>query len=269
MRLSNHDRRKPVFTMRAQELADFMAAAAPAPRGKKTCDGFKAGDPDTELSGIGVTWMVTMPIIHQAVQAGINCLITHEPTFYNHWDDLHASDGLASAKQRLIAQQGLVIYRLHDGWDVYPVDGILDSWARLLGWSEEIGFDGAHKVYHLPPITLHDLALHVKTEMALAAIRYHGDPARSITKTVLGVGAWGQIDDVRAALALGADCLVTGETCEWQALRYAEDAGLGMIVAGHINSENPGLRNLAAFIRGRLPIRPVVFLDAGEPYRYF
>jgi len=55
MRLSNHDRRKPVFVMRAQELADFLTAEAPAPIEKKTCDGFKAGDPGTELSGIGVT----------------------------------------------------------------------------------------------------------------------------------------------------------------------------------------------------------------------
>ena len=90
-----------------------------------------------------------------------------------------------------------------------------------------------------------------------------------ITTIALGVGAWGQIDDVRAALKLGVDCLVAGETCEWQALRYAEDAGLGMIIAGHVNSENPGLLSLAEFLRGKLAIRPVVFLDAGDPYQYF
>src|SRR4051812_13299223 len=45
-------------------------------------DGFKAGNPETAVRGIATTAMATMDVLRQASKAGLNLIVTHEPTFY-------------------------------------------------------------------------------------------------------------------------------------------------------------------------------------------
>ena len=42
-----------------------------------------------------------------------------------------------------------------------------------------------------------------------------------------------------------------------------------IIVLGHERSEEPGMKYLGDWLSFLLPDLPVVFLDAGEPFRYF
>ena len=49
-------------------------------------DTFKAGDPDTPVTGIAVTMMATLDVLQRAAAAGDNLIITHEPTFFDHLD---------------------------------------------------------------------------------------------------------------------------------------------------------------------------------------
>jgi hypothetical protein len=51
---------------------------------KDTVDTFKAGNPDTVVTGIAVTMMATMDVLKRASGNGLNLVITHEPTFYAH-----------------------------------------------------------------------------------------------------------------------------------------------------------------------------------------
>ena len=256
--------------LRVSDLDRFFRGLLPERSAARTCDGLKAGDPATNITGVAVTWMADLAALREAVRLGFNCVVTHEPTFYNHWDRLEglAEDAQVKAKQELIQRHNLVIYRVHDCWDTFPRYGVLDSWAAALGLADESASDGFHMVYALPPATLAETALDIKTKMRLPGLRVYGDPARTLSKFALGIGFWGQLDDVRAVLALGAECLVAGETCEWQAVSYARDAGLAVIAAGHRASENPGLRNLADYLRERLDGVPVAFLEGGEECSY-
>src|SRR5581483_192527 len=49
-----------------------------------TVDTFKAGDPDTPVTGIATTMMATFDVLKRAAARGDNLIITHEPTFFNH-----------------------------------------------------------------------------------------------------------------------------------------------------------------------------------------
>src|SRR5579885_167812 len=51
-----------------------------------TVDNFKAGNPDTPVTGVAVTMMATMDVLQRASAKGLNFVITHEPTFYAHLD---------------------------------------------------------------------------------------------------------------------------------------------------------------------------------------
>ena len=52
----------------------------------QTVDTFKAGDPDTPVTGVATTMMATFDVLERAAASGNNLIITHEPTFYGHLD---------------------------------------------------------------------------------------------------------------------------------------------------------------------------------------
>ncbi len=82
----------------------------------ETVDTFKAGNPETAVSGIATTGMATFDVLKRAAKSGRNFVITHEPTFYNHLDQTAAfeQDATYQAKQRFIREQNLVVWRFHD-----------------------------------------------------------------------------------------------------------------------------------------------------------
>src|ERR1700683_315379 len=56
----------------------------------QTVDTFKAGDPDTLVTGIATTMMATFDVLERAAASGKNLIVTHEPTFYGHQDETAA-----------------------------------------------------------------------------------------------------------------------------------------------------------------------------------
>src|SRR5215469_14137513 len=78
---------------------------------KDTVDTFKAGNPDTPVTGIAVTMMATMDVLERASAKGLNLVITHEPTFYSHLDTpegLPENDPVWAEKRAFIEKHGMV-----------------------------------------------------------------------------------------------------------------------------------------------------------------
>ena len=70
----------------AQEVIAQIQQHAGIPWMKETVDTFKAGDPNTEVTGIATTMMATFDVLQRAAANHQNLIITHEPTFYAHVD---------------------------------------------------------------------------------------------------------------------------------------------------------------------------------------
>jgi hypothetical protein len=70
----------------AREVVAAIQEHVGIPWEKETVDTFKAGNPDTPVTGIAVTMMATLDVLQRAAAKGQNFVITHEPTFYNHLD---------------------------------------------------------------------------------------------------------------------------------------------------------------------------------------
>ena len=87
--------------MTATEVMQRVIAATGATPPADTVDTLKAGDPNTVVTGIVTTFMDTYPVLQKAVDGGKNLIITHEPTFYNHLDDLKPLADDAVQKQKL------------------------------------------------------------------------------------------------------------------------------------------------------------------------
>lgn len=256
--------------MKAIDIHNHMASLGDWVDWSATCDGFKAGDPQSDVKGIAVAWQSTLPNLRLATEKGCNLFITHEPTFYVHMDDSEAvfRHEYAAAKLRFIEESGLTIYRCHDVWDVFPDIGILDSWASGLGFdSPPAAAVRYHSAYPFTG-TVRNLACHVRERVAAigqSVVEAIGDPDQPVSCVALGTGA---ITDFHTMLGLGADaCIMTDDGMAfWSAGCQAVDSGVPLIIVNHATAEEWGVRNLAAYVARQFPDIPVHHLPMGCLY---
>ncbi len=253
--------------MKAKELDDFCAGLIPDRRGEGTCDGIKTGSPDKQLSRVGVTFYVTNAIIEEAARLGLDGIVTHEPTFYDHLDtsESRTASATARAKGARIDELGLVIIRLHDCWDSYPEYGIGDATARALGWTEPVSESGISRVFRIDETTLAGLARHVHQVLGSPNPRIFGDPEAMISTVGL---CWGHnsLKSVIACVEAGADCVLMGEIAEWQGPQYALDSGVTMIYGGHCSTEKKGMESCRELLAESFPDVEFVYLDTPEVF---
>jgi putative NIF3 family GTP cyclohydrolase 1 type 2 len=230
-------------------------------------DTFKAGNPETAVRGIATSGMSTFDVLRRAAAAGKNLVITHEPTFYNDRDvtTTLASDPVYLAKQRFIAAHDLVVWRFHDHAHAMRPDPLVAGSARTLGWTGYASPSEA-RLYVLPPTTLGELARDVARRLGDRGIRVIGDPAMQVSRVLLGPG-YGI-----PALTSAVDVVVGGEMSESGGnTEYALDAAAagqprGVIMLGHMMSEDHGMQEVADWLGTFLSDAPIAFLPAGEPF---
>ncbi len=250
-------------TLTARQVIALIQQHVGAPVSADTVDTFKAGDPDQPVKGIAVTMMATYDVLERAAAAGDNLVITHEPTFYNHRDTLADLDVL-KAKQAFIQAHGLVVWRFHDGWHRRNPDGILTGMTRQLGWPNQ-------RVLTLPETSLDDLALTLKTKLAINVMRVVGKQDMKLTKVALLPGAAGSTRQIELLERPDVEVLVIGETPEWETVEYVADAvsegkRKALIILGHIPSEQEGMKECGDWLKSFLPNLKIDFVAAKEPF---
>ncbi len=229
-----------------------MRRVAPWVDWRKTCDGFKYGDPDMEVKGIAVAWQSTLAALEEAYQQGCNLFITHEPTFYSHMDDDQALKMSAPGKrkQAFLERTGMVVYRCHDAWDTFPKIGILDAWSAFLGFEGARVKKGYYCVHDIPPMMAWELTTYIARKilpLGEREVRFIGKRSATVKRLAIGTGA---ITDVREMVALGADAVLATDdgVVLWRDAAWMGDAGIPLLVVDHCTAEIPGLRNLAKFL---------------------
>ncbi len=253
----------------AAEIVSRIAAhAGVQPAADKTVDTFKSGDSAAPVKGITVTMMATLDVLRAAVDRGDNFIITHEPTFYSHRDTVGVlqkeNDEVLAEKQRFINDHGLVIWRFHDTPHMMAPDMIQTGVIQTLGW-ENNEVSGNPQLFDLPVTTLRDLAKRVGTRTDATAVRIAGDPNAKVKRVALTQGFPGFVANRHALQGHSVDVLIIGEDHEWEAVEYAVDAISegklkGLIVLGHVPSEQPAMKGIADWIRSFVPEVPVHFI---------
>ena len=239
----------------------------------QTVDTFKAGDPDTVVTGVATTFMATCDVLERAKRAGCNFIITHEPTFYEHREDTSAiePDAIVKAKRRLIEEHGLVVWRFHDHIHRTEPDGILTGMIDFFGWKPlRTSADGPY--FALPASSsLRDFAAGLKAKAGRSVIRVVGDPDMQFTRFGFAMGAPGSIAQMKMLQRDDVEVLVAGETREWETVEYVRDArDMGkkkaLIILGHAVSEEAGMKYCAEWLREFVTDVPVQFIPAGDPF---
>jgi putative NIF3 family GTP cyclohydrolase 1 type 2 len=257
----------------AREIVAAIQAHVGIPWMTQTVDTFKAGNPDTPVTGIAVTMMATLDVLQRAAANHQNLVITHEPTFYSHQDvpeGMDASDPVWAAKRDFIEKNGLVVWRFHDHWHRRNPDGILAGMVHALGWERYQQADDP-KVFTLPQTTVAKLAADVGARLGSPVLRVVGDPEMKVTKVALTPGATGFVRETHALEQDNVEVLLAGETREWETVEYAADAVTegerkALIVIGHIPSEQAGMEECVRWLKTFVTGVPIEFVPAKQPF---
>ncbi len=261
-------------TITARQIVDRIRQHLGVQLPTDTVDTFKAGDPNTPVTGIAVTMMATLDVLQRAAASGQNFVITHEPTFYNHRDttDLLRAQGdsVLAQKERFIAEHHLVVWRFHDGWHLRQPDGILLGMTHALGWAKYQN-SRDQSLFIVPETSVSNLAVEVRRKLNIHVLRVVGDPAMKVNKIGFLPGAAGSDKQIGMLERPDVEALLIGETPEWETVEYVADAvsegkRKALLILGHIVSEQAGMEECTSWLRNFVAEVPIRFIPAKEPF---
>ena len=116
-------------------------------------------------------------------------------------------------------------------------------------------------------------ACELKEKLRIPSLRVIGDGQMPVRRIGLSCGCPGWERHRAILRTAGVDVLVCGEQREWETCEYVRDSAAagqprGLIVLGHLNSEEGGMAYLAEWLRERVAEVPIHFVPAGDPFRY-
>ena len=257
--------------MSIQQVIDTIISRIPGGKQEGIVDTAKTGDTSVKVTGIVTTFLATVDVIRQAVAKGANLIITHEPTFYNHWDetDWLTDDPVYAFKRQLIDDHGIVVWRFHNYWHDHRPDGILHGMLQDLGWEPYLDAQ-RQNICVIPPTNLKTLASSFKQQLKLKRCFYIGNPDLACTQIGMLPGSWGRGPHIEL-LRKDIEVLVIGEAAEWETVEYVRDAAAagmkkGLIILGHAESEEPGMRYAQEWLTELVAGVAVYHAPAGDPF---
>jgi len=238
---------------------------------RSTRDTFKIGNPDATVKGIATTVMTSFDMLKRAHAAGLNMVITHEDTFWNDRDDTSdlTANPLYKLKTDFVLKNDMVVWRDHDHMHAMTPDYTVVGELRSVGINSGRPVTMRPGILTIPEPTLEDFAAQVKRASGARALRCVGDPKAKVSRILVGPGY------ATPRMTTGVDVVIGGEQQEadgaFDNVEYVMDAvslgmAKGVIMLGHVISEQAGMEDFGNWIKTFLPDVPVKFVPAEEPY---
>lgn len=242
------------------------------PLPNQSVDKFIAGKTDMTVKGIGVTIMATLDVIERARAKGLNMVITHEPNFYSQRDNLaqYPDDKVLQYKRDYLEKNNVIVYRLYDQWLGRTPSGYIEGIMRQMGWEKNV--DSANSnMFIFEGKTLLELAREIETKLNIKTLRVLGDPKMPVKRAVIGYVNTSLEQGVQLISHDDVDTIIIGEANEWDVNEYAIDTystgkNKAVIYLGHLNSDVPGMKFCAEWLKGIIKEVPVEYIDFPEPF---
>jgi putative NIF3 family GTP cyclohydrolase 1 type 2 len=255
------------------KIIDLIVNATGNNAKEHTVDTIKFGSRDNLVTGIVTTMFPTINVIQQTIAQKANLLLVHEPTFYSGKIDekswIERSE-VIERKTRLLRDNNITIWRVHDSWHTLKPDGITYGVIQKLGWEKY--YEG-ETTFTISVSRFGELVKYLKQRMAIDHLRVIGDLDDRISKVSLLPGAWGGEKQMSTIIKDKPDVLIVGEVAEWETAEYVRDARalgdkISLIVLGHAMSEEPGMQWLADWLKPRVPGLSVTHIVSGSPFKW-
>jgi putative NIF3 family GTP cyclohydrolase 1 type 2 len=257
----------------AGEVISRIKKQVAIPWREQTVDNLLTADESTPVMGIATTMMATFDVVKRASAAGKNMIVSHETPFYlhqDHTDDIKDDPTLRN-KLNFCKQHDVALFHFHDHWHARRPDGIAQGMVQQLGWGKNVIDPADPKKLAFDGISLENLSQQMQHKLNARTIRVVGDPALPVRKVQTSWGYVGREPGIKIIADPGVEVLICGETREWELVEYVQDsitAGnkKGLIVIGHVLSEQGGMMLCADWLRSFIPEVPIQFVPATEPF---
>ena len=254
-----------------QDIISIILKEVPGAPFTQTVDTLKSGSASQEVTGIITTMFATIHIIEEAKKLNANFIIAHEPTFYNHTDDINwvANNEVVKKKQELLQRYNIAIWRFHDYWHATRPDGIATGVLKMAGW--ERYYRPGELVLQMPPLTLKNIIDHLKSSLGISHVKVIGDMEQVCERIAILPGASGGQAQISVVETEKPDVLIVGEVHEWETAEYIRDGALlgsktSLIILGHSVSEEPGMQYLVQWLQPKIPGIRVTHIASGDPF---
>lgn len=271
--------------MTIREAIDLIISSHAPIDENNTVDTVKCGYPEDELTGIVTTCCASVAVIREAIRLGANLIVTHEPVFYSHLDEVEELEGFSSVyaeKLALCREHRITLWRDHDHMHADSPDSIMVGMIEALGWKDYYQGDWSQlrfspAFFKLPPTSLRQVAEHIRQCFHLEHVRCIGKEDCGVTGVCFFAHIMASDGDMQAIRLMerdDVDLLIPGEVVDWTCASCVRDAAqLGrnkaMLMMGHFNLEEPGMiyaaRRISDLLEGRVKVD---FVRSGDMYMY-
>jgi putative NIF3 family GTP cyclohydrolase 1 type 2 len=238
-----------------------------------TVDHLVAGDESIPVQGIASVMMATQEVIERAAAEGKNMIVTHETPYYLHQDKTDDIRGNAVLQYKLdfLKKHNLAIFHFHDHWHAHHPDGIAQGMMKQLGWEQYVDDAANPKHFTFPGTPLAKFAKDISDRLHDHNMRVVGDPSLPVRKVQASWGNCGREAGIPIMSKPDVDVLVCGETREWELVEYARDAVTigqkkGLVVIGHVLSEQGGMILCADWLKSFITEVPIAYIPTPEPF---
>jgi dinuclear metal center YbgI/SA1388 family protein len=225
------------------EVYAFMKQIAPPELAENWDNPGLLVDTGAPVTGILTTLDITAEVVEEAARKGCQLIVSHHPVIFDPLKRLTPQDVAFS-----LVQHNISAICMHTNLDAAK-GGVNDTLAGLFSiHSPEVFADGCGRVGAIDEISVPMLAK-VCGKTLHTAVKY-ADAGKPVHRLAVISGAGGSM--FADAIAVGADCLLTGEASHHAALD-AMRLGLSLIAAGHYATEWPVVPVLAERLRAAFP----------------
>jgi putative NIF3 family GTP cyclohydrolase 1 type 2 len=275
------------LTGRTVEL--LLNAALGHPMSTAMYEGLCAGNAQSVARGVVVCYAPTLDVLRRAASERKTLIISREHPFFLHRGLNYAyatggleaalkNDPVVAAKREIIATNKMMIYRFGAAWDQFRPQAQSLALARAMGFTavaRPVGDRSRGAVCDIPRTTFSELAQVAADRLTAFSPRIVGDPAASVTRIAvlagetdpkqalsqlladpkidgLVAGAGGVVDEVDGAISYFQDVIASGRK-------------IAMLAVGYGPSENPGVAEMARWMRTVLPDLTIDWWPATDP----
>ena len=217
-----------------------------------------------------VTLDITPEVVEEADRKHCEVIVAHHPVIFSPLKKIGPQDVPCQ-----LVRAGISAICMHTNLDAAE-GGVNEVLAGIFGMKNlETFADGCGRVGEIELNSVKGLAYQVQKELASRCNLPENGPAvqiklvdngRMVKRLAVISGAGGSLFE--EAIAVGADCLLTGEANHHHAID-AKRLGLSLIAAGHYATEFPVTAAVAEKLRAALPELEVLVSEANkDPYTY-
>ena len=202
--------------------------------------GLMVGDRNKEVKKILLALDCTMKVVEEAINKDIDLIITHHPLIFRKPSNI-TTDTLQGKKIIKLIKNNISLYSCHTNLDSAEC-GLNNTIVKLLGFDNNKILEvnqkdcnaGLGRIFKLDETKkLQWIIDIVKNKLKIENLRVvKGNDEINKIAIINGSGQ----DFIGKAVALGADCIITGDTTYHFASDYKE-MGISIIDAGHFSTE--------------------------------